>query len=292
MPVVATLLWHERTPAQARCATASRRRQRKALARRSRIGFNRAMESCCGPLITTEQPLGIVLLFTTGVLISLGHCIGMCGPIVTAFGLTQRGRGVSGWGHVPILARYHTGRIISYMIIGAVLGLVGSATRLAGATQILQGGLSILAGLFMLLLGLGLVGWLPTASWVESAGAADRVGGWIRALLNSASGIRQFGLGIANGFLPCGPVIAVALTAAAAADAVQGMGAMLAYGLGTVPALVVLGLGAGHIPARLRTRFFRLGALLVLVIGLQLSLRGLSALGVVPHLKFGEFVVW
>ena len=67
---------------------------------------------------------------------------------------------------------------------------------------------------------------------------------------------------------------------------------MLAYGLGTVPALVVLGLGAGHIPARLRTRFFRLGALLVLVIGLQLSLRGLSALGVVPHLKFGEFVVW
>ena len=93
------------------------------------------MESCCDPLIAPDAPLEIVLLFSTGLLISLGHCMGMCGPIVTAFGIAQRARGVAGRRSFPVLLRYHGGRVLSYVIIGALFGLVGSATRLTGATQ-------------------------------------------------------------------------------------------------------------------------------------------------------------
>ena len=103
---------------------------------------------------------------------------------------------------------------------------------------------------------------------------------------------RQFGLGLANGFLPCGPVLAVAFTAAAAAHAGIGMLLMLVYGLGTLPVLLVLaGLGS-RLGPRLRQRFSAVGAALVMLLAAQLVLRGLAGLSVVPHLRWGEFVVW
>ena len=122
------------------------------------------------------------------------------------------------------------------------------------------------------------------------------VGGWvtgrIRGLLSGETGTRQLGLGVANGFLPCGPVLAVALSAAAAASVWVGMLLMLVYGLGTVPVLVVLGMASSRIGPRLRHRFNLVGAIFVLFLAIQLTLRGLSTLGVLPHLRFGDFVIW
>ena len=67
---------------------------------------------------------------------------------------------------------------------------------------------------------------------------------------------------------------------------------MLAFGLGTVPALLVLGYGASTLNVRLRGRLFRLAAVLVTLVGVQLMLRGLAALGVAPHLVIGPVMVW
>ena len=236
--------------------------------------------------------LDVPLLLLTGLTISLGHCIGMCGPIQAGFCLAQERRGARGWSLLPPLLRYHSGRVFSYMVIGALFGLIGSATRLAGPATTMQGALALGAGALMLALALGLLGWLPTRRWAEPASASAWVSGRIRGFLSGETGWRQLGLGVANGFLPCGPVLAVALTAAAAADPFVGMLLMLVYGAATVPVLVIFGTASSRLGPRLRHRFNTIGAVFVLLLGVQLGLRGLAVLGVLPHLRFGEFVVW
>jgi sulfite exporter TauE/SafE len=253
-------------------------------------------------------------------MISLGHCIGMCGPLVGAYSLAQSsqqlilepGREPSqnrdqesslasgqkqagkrqGWVLLPVLLVYHLGRLVAYGLIGLGFGLLGSAARLAGGGLVLQGSLSILAGLLMGLLGLGLLGWLPTQRWVESSQLGQTITSRLPGLLQTNHSGGRFLLGMANGFLPCGPVYAMALATVAAAKPVLGAGAMLLYGLGTVPVLLALGLGAGKLPPTTQARFFRVGAVLVLLIGLQLALRGFAALDWIGHLRFGEVVVW
>lgn len=252
-------------------------------------------ESCCSPNLLPASPsFDAWLLLGTGFTISLGHCVGMCGPLVGAFALAQ-GQGETRRGSLALLPGflvYHAGRLASYALIGAGFGLLGSATALAGRGQFVQGLLSLAVGLLMGLLGLGLAGWLPTARWVESGRLGGLVTRSFRSLLGRRSGGARLMLGVANGFLPCGPVYAVALGGMAAGSAGRGALAMLLFGAGTLPVLLALGLGAGRLSPRLQGRFNRVAALLVFLIGLQLLLRGAAALSWIGHLRFGEFVIF
>lgn len=248
---------------------------------------------CCSPQLMGDAiELDALLFFTTGLVISLGHCIGMCGPLVTAFSLAQREEGRSTWSMLPVLLLYHTGRLTSYALIGLVFGLVGSATRLIAQGPALQGILSLLVGFLMLLLGFGLLGWLPTQRWVESNSLGQLVAERSAGLLRTRRAGGRFLLGMANGLLPCGPVYAMALGTVASAQPTLGAGAMALYGLGTLPVLLAVGLGAGRLAPAVQNRFNRMGAFLVLIIGVQLLLRGAAALGWIEHLKFGELVIW
>jgi sulfite exporter TauE/SafE len=172
------------------------------------------------------------------------------------------------------------------------MGLLGSTVFLAGEGRQIQGGLSLLVGLLMVPLGLGLLGWLPISRWVESGFWQRVVAERIRGLLSARTAPRRYAFGLANGFLPCGPVFATAMTAAATGSIGKGALAMFAFGLGTVPVLVALGFGAGQLPLAWRSFFNRLGAVLILAIAVQLFLRGLAAWGLVSHLRFGEVVIW
>jgi hypothetical protein len=245
------------------------------------------VEPCCTGLDPAE-PLHGIALVTMGLTVSLGHCLGMCGPIVLGFSAAQRARGAKGVGLAIPLALYHGGRITSYVLLGAALGLLGSAAGLAAT----QGALSIAVGALMALLALGLLGLLPTRAWVEGSPLAGVVSGRIRALLRTGRPAGQYGLGLANGFLPCGPVAVVALGAATAGGALRGGLSLLLYGLGTLPALAVVGFGAGSLGPGLRRRLDRLASGLVLALAVQLVLRGLAAYGVVPHLEIGPVVLW
>jgi sulfite exporter TauE/SafE len=233
-----------------------------------------------------------LLLFGTGVTMSLGHCVGMCGPIVATFSLSQRSATASALALAPALTLYHAGRITSYTAIGMALGLLGSATGALSGTQTLQAALAIAVGIAMLLLGFGLLGLLPTQRWVESSSLAGWVASRIRGLLGTRRRTGQYALGIANGFLPCGPVAVLALGAATAGSAVRGGLSLLVYGLGTLPALVILGLGTGWLGATARVRLYRLGSVLVLLLAAQLLARGLASLGVLPHWTVGSVMLW
>lgn len=250
------------------------------------------MSDCCAPPAgSSAEPLTLALLLGTGFLMSLGHCIGMCGPIVAAVSMGQRAAGRGRFRLALASLTYHAGRIAGYGLIGVALGVIGSAAFLPGA-RAYQGWFSIASGLLMILLGLGLLGILPTRRWVESSRAGRIVAARMRGLLGARSHAGLLLLGFANGFLPCGPVAAAAVSAAATRSPVHGGLSMLAYGLGTIPALVVLGLTAGTLAASVRGRLFRLAAFLVLVMGAQLGLRGLHAIGVIGPMRLGGVVLW
>lgn len=240
-----------------------------------------------------QQPLtdelSFFLLLTTGLLTGLSHCIGMCGPLVGAFTLRQRAqrREVS----TPLLL-FQTGRLTTYVLLGAGLGLVGGLIEGGAVWQGWQGGLSVIFGILMVLLGLNLLRVLPIPSWVASLALARLVSGWIKYWLGSPQPAAPFVLGLANGLLPCGAVYSLGLLAAASADPLKGASIMLIFGLGTLPALLGFGLSTAWLSVRWRSGFFRVAAVLVVIVGVQLTLRGLAANGQLPHAALGSLMLW
>jgi len=248
--------------------------------------------SCHSATMEGLASLDLLLVFLTGLTISLGHCLGMCGPIQAAFSMQQnqgKGRGLR---LLPPLLRYHLGRVFSYTVIGAVFALIGSATRLSPAAVSLQGYLALGAGALMAMAAVTLLGLAPSANWHLPDAWGRPAARWIGRLLTAPGAGKQLLLGVANGFLPCGPVLAVALSAAAAARVGFGALLMISYGLGTLPVLLTFGLLSSRLEPELRRRFYRAGAALVLLLGLQLILRGLAALSVLAHFKLGPVVFW
>ncbi|RKZ15476.1 hypothetical protein DRQ50_07460 [bacterium] len=216
----------------------------------------------------------------------------MCGPLITTFSLAQ-GRNEKHLGRlVPGLLVYHLGRINSYAVIGLVFGLVASAAQAVGPPAEVRGVLFAVTGVLMILLGLGLAGWLPTTRLIES----NRVGRYVAEQFVSLVGTRNMAgrylLGMANGFLPCGPVYAIAIAALAAPTPVHGAGMMAMFGLGTVPVLLAVGLGAGRLAPSLQRRFNLVATILVLFMGVEFLLRAGKMFGLVKEIRWGFLPIW
>ena len=144
-------------------------------------------------------------------------------------------------------------------------------------------------GLAVIAFGLGYLGWRPL-------GQLEGWGTWLNRAMGRA--LKQGGLrgvillGALNGLLPCCLVYSALLAAAAGGGVIQGALAMAAFGLGTIPALVIIGLGAGALSARIREALTRIAGIVIVIVGLQLALRGAAALRLVPHLELGRIVIW
>ncbi|RME50442.1 MAG: sulfite exporter TauE/SafE family protein [Caldilineae bacterium] len=239
--------------------------------------------------ITSLSPsAGFFLLLTAGLLTGLSHCAGMCGPLVSAFALRRRAARQE---VAAPLAMFQLGRLTTYALLGAAMGAVGGVVNVAAALRGWQGVLSVGLGAAMVALGLGLMGGLP-ARRLESAALARAVTRRIGRLLTAEHPAAPFGLGLANGLLPCGPVYAMSLLAAATGNPARGALAMFVFGLGTLPAMLGIGLSASALGARLRRGLFRAAALLVVLVGLQLALRGLAMNGLIAHTHLGGVMLW
>ena len=241
-------------------------------------------------MTAAQSSLELAVVFSTGLMISVGHCVGMCGPIAAAFSAAQGGIGKASLGGA--LLTYQAGRIVTYSLLGALSGLLGSSLGWSRFGNAAQGGISLFAGALMVALALGLLGWVPTDRWIGGGALGGRVVCGASRLLRTRSVPGRFGLGLLNGVLPCGPVYAMALAAAGTGSPARGALVMLLFGLGTVPALLAVGAGSSWFAPRLRQRLSRLGAGLVLFLGVQLALRGGAAIGLLPHLRFGELVIF
>ena len=181
---------------------------------------------------------GFIAVFLVG-LLGGTHCMAMCGGSVGALTVgTPPGR--PQW---PLHLAYNLGRISSYALAGAVLGAVGSAGLLLNDALPVQMTLYVLANLMLVALGLYLIGVPQGLTFLERGGQKvwARIQPLTRRFLPATSVSRALPLGMLWGFLPCGMVYSVLTAALLTGNSLRGAGLMLAFGLGTLPNLLLAG---------------------------------------------------
>lgn len=172
------------------------------------------------------------------------HCAGMCGGIVAAFSFRPEGRTPPFRLHLA----YNAGRIMSYTLFGALAGALGSALAFAHFLPV-QTVLYGLAQIVMILLGLYLAGLSKSVLVFERAGGViwRRVKPLFQKLIPVTTTPRALIAGMAWGWLPCGLVYSILVSALATGNAAYGAALMLAFGLGTLPNLLGMALFAQQI---------------------------------------------
>jgi len=186
---------------------------------------------------------GPIAAFLVGLLGGV-HCVGMCGGIVGAVSV-----GLPGQSRWPLLLGYNAGRIASYALAGAVAGGLGLFFSGLLPVRHAQQALLVLAALFMILLGLYLGGWWPLLARLERLGGHlwKRIEPLGRGLLPVRRPGQALALGLLWGWLPCGLVYSVLIWSVTAGGAAQGALLMLAFGLGTLPNLLLMGAAAARL---------------------------------------------
>ena len=197
------------------------------------------------------------------------HCVGMCGGIVGALGFgIQRDTGRSA---LPVLLAYNGGRIASYAVAGALMGGVGWVAAHTGDLRQMQSVLQIIAGLFMVAMGLYLGGWWFGLTRLERVGgvAWRRIEPLGRGLMPVRNAAQALALGTLWGWLPCGLVYSVLIWCMSVGSALEGGLLMVAFGVGTLPNLLLMGVAAERLAAFARNAWVKRGAgALVLSFGL------------------------
>lgn len=186
------------------------------------------------------------------------HCVGMCGGIVAAISLQMPAGGT----RFPYHLAYNLGRMTSYAIAGAIVGAVGSSTLLLKGFLPVEQVLYVLANLMLVLLGLYLAGIWHAVMYIERIGSFvwKRLQPYMARLLPIKTVGGSFLVGLVWGWLPCGLVYSVLLSALASGNAVHGALLMLAFGLGTLPNLLAMGLFAQKLKPWLQHKLVRLAA--------------------------------
>ena len=211
-----------------------------------------------------------VLIFLGGLAGSL-HCVGMCGGFPLALAATGRA------GNLRRQLLYNLGRLNTLVAIGALAGAAGAAVVTAAPMLALERGLAVVAGLFMLAVGLESLGLLRGVTAWGARLAQATVGRLLGGVIRSGHAGAALALGVFNAFLPCHLIYAFAARAASTASMGEGMLTMLAFGLGTVPAMLGVGVLGTLVPITTRPALARAAGVLVLVLGILTIARGAVA---------------
>jgi sulfite exporter TauE/SafE len=210
------------------------------------------------------------------------HCVTMCGPMVFAYSVREGGP--EGWfARVTPQFGYHAARLISYVAVGLLLGAIGAAVNLAGV----RGWATIVAGVFMILVGLQLTGFFPFLRKLSFRAPKPLVRALTKlrrrasaeAEAQTEAFITPVLFGLLTGLMPCGPLIAAELAAAGSGSALNGAVAMLGFGLGTIPVMLVFGGATSLVSARFRHWMTVAAAIIVIVLGLVFIDRGAVLVG-------------
>jgi len=211
------------------------------------------------------------LPFTSGLILGIAgslHCMGMCGPLLMALPFESEKRSLK----FLRLFLYHAGRMSAYLLLGLIGGLAGHSVSLAGWQQ----ALSIVLGSIVLFLFVRQVlfskhtgyGW-----FYQVYARVQRL--FAKHLQHPGTGSFAI-LGFLNGWLPCGMAY-IALAAAVSFGNISASAAtMIGFGLGTLPALLLVNFGARLIKPELRPYFRKAIPVMMAITGILLILRGLN----------------
>lgn len=227
------------------------------------------------PSSLADAGMGYSMLFVIGLITSI-HCIAMCGGI----NLSQTLQKTADKEVSRIMFKntfvYNTGRVISYTIIGGVLGAVGGLAGMGTGLQtssLFQGILKLLAGLLMVLMGMNMLEIFPRRLKLYL-----RLPAFIRRKTGKSK--TPFLVGLCNGLMPCGPLQSMQIVALASGNALVGALSMFFFSLGTVPLMLGFGFIFSSLGKRFTKQVLKFGAVLVVVLGLSMISQGSALSGI------------
>jgi hypothetical protein len=192
----------------------------------------------------------------------------MCGGVVgmTCSALPVAKRTAAG-AHLPYALAYNGGRIASYGIAGAIAGMLGGAFASIGFVERAQLGLRLFAAVMMVAVGLYVAGFARGLRWMERIGEPlwRQLAPLARRLVPVDSLPKALALGLLWGWLPCGLVYAALAAAVTTGSPLGGAATMAAFGLGTLPMLMAMGVAASFIGSIARAQPVRVVAGLSIV---------------------------
>ncbi|WP_394871041.1 urease accessory protein UreH domain-containing protein [Clostridium butyricum] len=212
-----------------------------------------------------------IALFIIGILTSI-HCVGMCGGIMLSQSLSENSildRNRSKLKTLMPSILYNAGRVISYTLIGGIVGALGSVLSLS---LNMKAALQIFAGLFMVMMGLNMTGFSVFRKFnIKLPWSSCKVKNKPKA---------PFLVGILNGLMPCGPLQTMQLYALGTGSAANGALSMFLFSLGTVPLMLTFGALSGLLSKGYTKKILKMSGVLVIILGIIMGNRGLALAGV------------
>ena len=217
---------------------------------------------------TVESSMSYGMLFIVGLLTSV-HCIAMCGGI----NLSQSVSSVKNEGKIlKSNAYYNLGRVVSYTLIGGIVGAIGSAITLNG---VFKGTVAIIAGILMIIMGINMLGIFPSLRKFNI-----RMPKKLAVALNKTKkGKSSFYIGLVNGFMPCGPLQSMQLYALSTGSFFGGAISMFLFSLGTVPLMFGFGAIASKLNKKFANKMLTISAIIIFILGLSMLGNGLAQSG-------------
>ena len=215
-----------------------------------------------------NEPLSFTSAFIIG-LLGGAHCIGMCGGIMNALSFAIPEQQRSAGQVTSILLLYNVGRIFSYSIAGAIVGLLGGYLQQTGSQ--VGPALRIVAGLMLIAMGLYLAGWWRGLTYLEKLGGhlwkyLQPIGNRLMPVTGPSQALF---LGFLWGWLPCGLVYSALTWSVTAAHWQQSAFIMLCFGLGTLPAMLLTGVFARQVKTWIqKTSVRNIAALFIIGFGM------------------------
>lgn len=219
------------------------------------------------------------LLLLAG-LMSAGHCVGMCGGLVTAYSMESADR-------LKLLSRfdlrrltphllYNGGRVFVYTLLGAVFGTLGGFAEWIGFRANMGGVVHLLFGLLMLAYGLSALGVPGMQKWADQ-GLPDGLFNRLSSPLNRLKLPRPLIFGLLTGLLPCNLHFAMQVKAAATGSPWQGMILLMLFGIGTAIPLTLLGIVAFHLSEAFRKRLFQGAGVVIMILAFSELMKALHS---------------
>lgn len=216
-----------------------------------------------------DTGMGYGMLFIIGLITSV-HCIAMCGGINLSQTLQKEVSEDLSRKMFKNALGYNAGRVVSYTVIGGVLGATGSLVGIGNnlqASSLFQGGLKIFAGMIMIIMGVNMLGIFPGLRRLK---LRLPIGNSRLAQKKST----PFIVGLCNGFMPCGPLQSMQIVALASGNMMTGAFSMFCFALGTVPLMLGFGSVVSALGKHFTRQVLKFGAILVVVMGLSMLSQG------------------